>query len=689
MTREDRFMSSTESPGGRDARTYYSLKVAGIVAGVIVGLILFLYLTLGGSTPGTGNQNKGNRPGDSPLEAARTALAKDTDLTTVRTALQLVNTHLARDPSQRPPAPEKGRPRDRFGLADDERAEVESSSYTLLDEQHLDCCFLLRDVARSLEVKAPGAGGGGKALRPAPLDQAAAAFAWVVRQVRLREDQGGEAVPPQFVLRRGWGTALERALIFLALLEQVGGDEADNGPGGGLVGCLVFLPLKEPAGRRLWACGVTAEGDPNIYLFDPRLGLPLPGPGGKGVTTLASARADTAVLTQVTVDAKHPYDVTRDLASAAEVYQVYPLSALAPRMRALQDQLLQPAVRVRLAADPEGDRKKLEAAAGTPGDKKAEVRVWKEGTGLLRRFLLREEGGVDPVHPFRLRDLDGFTARNDPAVVRMWRRQLFELELAPWPAFPTRFRDPRQFRPDVGLGARVHNLFLKPFVQFALEPGGPRDLVLRGRFSKAVPELVQEQERLQQQLNRLRAAAPNLGEGVDRWVELAVRAYAKLLRAQNRNAPEEVAAAEKEVEDLWKDKEAEPVSILLLGAIAVPRSADVKYLLALCKHEQAERLQARLDLAARAPGGAPGAADVERARDAWKDARGGWQRFGEEYAQYPALEVERAAARRMLGRAQALLGERQAAVASWRDLSGSMTPLEKTAALYQAQQLSK
>jgi hypothetical protein len=719
-------MSSTERRPGRIRMT-----LAYWVAGAVAGLSAFLYLTLGISTPPTAGPGKAGGPGDNALEAARSALAKDTDLSTCRSALQQINTHLGRDPGPRPPArdpAEKERLRARFGLDDGEQAEVDSGTYTLLDGHYLDCCFLLRDAADSLDVKAPGAAGGGPALRPAPLDRAAAAFAWVVRQVRLqdptvrlRDVPGGDVVPPAFVLRRGWGTALERALVFLALLEQVG---HGGGEDAGLVGCLVLRPGTGPAGQRLWACGVAARDpkalpglsastvgllatppgpgpvlaasallpgrtDPSLYLLDPRLGLPLPGPGGQGVATLAAARTDPAVLAQLTTDPRHPYDVTAEQARAAEVYQVCPLSGLAPRMGTLQDQLLPPAVRVRLAADPDADRKRLKAAAGAPGGPGAEVRVWQEGTGLLRRFLPPDEGGVDPVHPFPLRELTGFTTRDDPAVVQMQRRQLFVVTLAPWAAFPPLFRNPDPFRFDIGLGRRVHDFFLHPFVQAALEPGGPRDLVLRGRFTKAAPELVQELERRQQQLNRLRAAAPALGKEIRAWVERAEHAYADLERAQRRNAPEAVAAADKAVEDLWKEQEAEPVYTLLLGALAGPRSAEGTYLLALCKHEQAERLQARLHLAARVPGVARHETDVHQAHNAWKDARGWWTRFGEEYASHPSLAAESAAARRLLGRAQAMLGDREAAVASWRNPSGALTPLEKTAALYRVQRLAK
>src|SRR5262249_60407746 len=57
--------------------------------------------------------------------------------------------------------------------------ELRSRTFTLLDGHPLDLCLLLRDAARALGTRGPD----GKAA-PA-LDEATAAFAWVVRQVRL------------------------------------------------------------------------------------------------------------------------------------------------------------------------------------------------------------------------------------------------------------------------------------------------------------------------------------------------------------------------------------------------------------------------------------------------------------------------------------------------------------------------
>src|SRR5262249_2233607 len=152
-----------------------------------------------------------------------------------------------------------------FHLDADELAEVNRSSFTLLDAHHLEFCFLLRDAVRSLRMD-----------DLTPLARVEAGFNWVIRQVGLRERPGG-SLPPYFVLRRGWGTSQERALVFLALLEQLGIDSA-----------MIALSI-EGGGRRYWVAGALV--DKEIYLFDTRLGLPLPGPNGNGAATLTQVRS--------------------------------------------------------------------------------------------------------------------------------------------------------------------------------------------------------------------------------------------------------------------------------------------------------------------------------------------------------------------------------------------------------------
>ncbi len=149
-------------------------------------------------------------------------LFKDTDRNTCRNALQELNSQL-RQRSVQVPASLTNEQRQLLSgekqpdLSADDLAEVESVNFTVLDAHHLDLCFLLRNAAQSLGLFRTGAGVGEDRQR----HRAEVSFAWVNRQVRLRELEA-EPLPPQFVLRRGWGSSLERSLIFLALLEQLG-----------------------------------------------------------------------------------------------------------------------------------------------------------------------------------------------------------------------------------------------------------------------------------------------------------------------------------------------------------------------------------------------------------------------------------------------------------------------------------
>lgn len=619
----------------------------------IIGAILALYLYVGRTPEGTRPTGPTGPTQVNQLDAARTALTRGTDLAACRSALQQINAYLAREPRDRPPplgTDQAARLEKLFGLDKGARAEIAEAGFTRLDAYHLDRCFLMRDAAHSLAVRGVR-GRSGRPLRPTPVEQASAAFAWVVRQVRQQERPGG-SVPPAFVLRRGWGTALERALIFLALLEQVGDEGA-----AAVRGCLVSCPGKDGAAR-LWACGVLVGERPDVYLFDPRLGLPLPGPGGRGVATLAEVCGNPAVLGQLNLDDKHRYDVTPEQARKAELILVCPLSALAPRMRVLQDQLLPPVVRVRLAREPEKDLAALKAAADAPGVKGVTVSVRKGVATLLRSFLPSEEGGTD----------------------KGLRYARFNLDLAPWEALPAVIRDNPRLGASSTQGQRLRELFVGSFIDAVMKPGKARDLVLRGRFAKATPELSMDLSVARDE-QKLRLPTEGLEQAVQQWAMRAQGAYAAHLRA--RGSPEALAEASGRVAELWAPNQ--PVPALLITAVARQRAAGLTYQLGLCMHEQAKRGQARLDLAARAGGEPPSEADRTSAREAWEDARNWWKRFGEEYGSRP----EAAAARRLRGEAEAMLGNSAAAAAAWQDLSGVMTPLEQVASLYLARPLKK
>jgi hypothetical protein len=654
---------SMEKPFGLLASGYLLYILLAPV--LVFGLILLVLILGRSATPTTNSGGGAGRVEESGLESARQSLARQTDLLTCRSALQQINSELSQRSQQAPPsltADENAWLRRHAGLDSGEIAEIEGGNYTRLDGEHLDACFLLRDVARALEVKGVR-GAGGAAVREPALQQAADAFAWVVREVRQREHPE-EPIPPAFVLRRGWGNAFERALVFLALLEQRG----DLGsPRPELLGCLLLVPGKS-GGLRFWACGVVVGDGKDVYLFDPRLGLPLPGPKGQGIATLAEARKQPEVLAQLHVE-KLTYDVTAEQAREARVLLVRPLPSLAPRMRHLQDQLLAPVVGVRLAAYAPKDLERVQAASAGGADKPPPVELWKPGVGQLRRFLPPDEGGIDEGEAVQA---------GDPR--RLRRTDRFALDLVPWSALPMQFQDQSRFPANIGLGQRVRTLFARPFILSAQDPGHARDLLLRGRYSTVVPELVREREHWRDEQKR-RANAGDLSQRADEWVEKAIRAYAAQLRAETPPQREE---AERRVRALWSESQGEPIYLLLNNAIAQARIPEVTYLLGLCNQEQAEQLQARVDLQASAPGATPHPADVEKARQAWQDALNTWKQYNEDYPD----RGDRAAARRMRGRAESLLGDRPSAVSSWRDLSGEMTELEKLAALYQAQKVN-
>lgn len=636
--------------------------VLAILFAVVVGFVVFL----GGPASSTTKSASGPAQTDeSRVETARQGLSRQTDLNACRSALQQINTELGEKAASRPPAltnEQKDWLRANLQLDRDELSEVESSHYTRLDQEYLFGCFLMRDAAASAVVKGVRSKTGGQTVREKPLDQAVRAFAWVMREVRLRS-QEGEAAPPSFVVRRGWGSGLERALVFLALLEQLGDPDADQPE---LLGFLLQVPDGE--GRmRLWACGVVDGGGNEVYLFDPSLGLPLPGPKGEGVATLAQAREQADILAQLNTDKKYRYPVTKEQARSAQAQLVCPLSALSPRMRFLQDKLLAPAVRVRLGRDPAKERDRVGAACSAGVEKAAPVQLAKDKCTLLRRFLATDKDGAE-------------TASQE---------QRFQLALVPWNALHPVFQDEQLFPRKTPLGMRVLSQFASPFIVPTMEAGQPRDLLLRGRYLSAEQKLVGERDTWRSAL-AMRANSGDLQQQFRKWVDDAHRDYAKLLHAKTA---EERQQLEQQVDKLWGGQTGLPVVVLLNSSVAAARNPEVEYQLGLCSQEQAEQLQARLDLRKTA-GNAPTkpenkasqSHDERKTQDAWLKALDKWRRFEEDYPTHPDV----AAALRLRGRAESMLGDHKAAIASCKKIAELRTSdLEKLAALYLAQQEQK
>lgn len=100
------------------------------------------------------------------------------------------------------------------------------------------------------------------------LDQACQMFDWVVRNVQLIKSNEESPHLLWEVMLYGRGTTTQRAWLFAALCQQQN-----------LPAVIVEVPQKDTKPYIL----VGVKTDEGLSLFDPRLGLPLPGESGKGI----------------------------------------------------------------------------------------------------------------------------------------------------------------------------------------------------------------------------------------------------------------------------------------------------------------------------------------------------------------------------------------------------------------------
>jgi hypothetical protein len=616
-----------------------------VLAAVGAPLLIGAYLLFGGST--TSKQSTSKTEAEHPAQIVREELNKSTEINTCRDALTRISQLLNQRVDGNAPRPSTGDRGDSvrklFDLRDDEWAEVNNNAFTLLDGHYLVAAFLLRDAAASFTRD-------GALINATPLQRAEIAFAWTVRQVRLQEARDGIPLPVEIVLHRGSGTPLERALVFLELLRQFD-----------VPGCL--LATEEPGAGPfpLWTCGALDGQD--IYLFDPRMGTAVPGSNGSGVATLAAAQSQPDLLKQLSADDAR-YDVTAEQAKKARVYLAPPLSALAPRIsfleKVLQDpELAAPVINARLSVDAAQLCQQFEKALAMTGQKDhPAVRSWPPAVRALRTLLPVEEGGLDKSKPPRM--------------------SLLRATVIPIQRFPPIIHN------EMGkVYERLFEQFAGRFMSLYFEPQQPRDLLLRGHFNEASRPLTALRRETIDQKKRLEENPEMFGR-VRESLDSVLKAQVDLQRAQrlagdDPQNPAFVAASEK-WEGAWKQGQVW-LDALVNGAAAGPLGQEVNYQLALVKHEQAERLQLRLDNTGRAAQATAGETDARRA---WQNAADSWGIYLQEYADAPTAP----AARFNACRVQLMLGERESAVDLLKDLS-KLTDLEKVGRLALARKLEQ
>ena len=151
-----------------------------------------------------------------------------------------------------------------------------------------------------------------------------------------------------------------------------------------------------------------------------------------------------------------------------------------------------PAVPVHLTIDALGERERLAAAARVALGDKARVGPWElelengrdrvknkvAGAGLLRQFLPENEGGLGPT---LLVNLGNGLSRPRPGPI--------PARAVSQGGLPAPFHDQNKFSIHVGLGQRIYGRYASYFINPLLEPGKPRDLMLRGDFAAAGPAI--------------------------------------------------------------------------------------------------------------------------------------------------------------------------------------------------------
>jgi tetratricopeptide (TPR) repeat protein len=198
------------------------------------------------------------------------------------------------------------------------------------------------------------------------LRRATALFDWTVRNIQLVPDKDYRPRWPRQTLLYGDGTAAQRAWIFALLCRQQGLE-------------VVVLSVADDNGQqKFWLPALLLDG--KLYLFDTRLGLPIPGPDGESVATLRQVRADPALLTALDIgDLKYP--VLADALKHVTADLVASPFELSRRARLLEAEL-SGEDRLVLTADPS-----LQTEAIQAGGEIANVRLWQLPFSTLRDQL--------------------------------------------------------------------------------------------------------------------------------------------------------------------------------------------------------------------------------------------------------------------------------------------------------------
>jgi hypothetical protein len=238
-------------------------------------------------------------------------------------------------------------------------ARVDSREFTAADVSHLIQSRLFAAVAKwSSDEESTDAVWkdwiqkpeilGGQPLTEAGvgnLQMAYKLFDWSVRNIQLKGDSKDvEVLPkdarlplndaglgyrqlPWQTLVYGRGDFIERGRVFTELARQKSIDTI----------WLAIGSIDSLAPPQLWLIGVPV--DEEIFLFDSKLGIPIPGPDQRGIATLRQVLEDESILRRLSISGRFKYPL--EASGAKNVYALIDAdsSMISGRMKRLQESL--------------------------------------------------------------------------------------------------------------------------------------------------------------------------------------------------------------------------------------------------------------------------------------------------------------------------------------------------------------
>jgi hypothetical protein len=570
-----------------------------------------------GTRTGSGSANdpsKIGKPAD-PWPRVVADLARSPDAMTARRALFALNDDFTTQGVPLPVFSPEGLAAARALVmpGPDELRDWTDFRYTAMDAQHAGESLFFDAVADSLGIH----------QTPVPV-QAHAAFDWTCRQVYNRpwmmqrdfQQLLLPPVPPQFVLKRGYGVGWDRESVFLALARQLGLDAYLIGEPGQETKPRITTGKLDTRGP-FWAVGVR-DGD-DVILFDPWLCAPIPTADGTGVLKLSEARANPNQVSGWHAAQKTKQPVPAEAIAKSVCYAAAPANAFPPRMKLLQEKLAAESGVVLSVSPTDVAARGAKLPGGPP-------RWWGPPIDVdayaiphvLGTFLPQGDGGYD----------------TKPAGIDQVHFLLTQIE--PLSSNLFAFANNENDRKNNPLPELTHEAAQRAFqdrcyggYKQAVVDSDVRDRIQRGQFNEAIRQL-QEQDRtfaLQRERQRDPAAAKQISD----WCAAANAAYAKLTLSALPEYAAQRPDAEAAVDALWRQN---PAAGLAVGAAVTPViTSEVSYRIALAKHEQAARSQIRYRRASA----------ENAAVTAWAVARDEWSRYQEQAGRFERSYPGRAA----------------------------------------------